>query len=417
VKWWTSILLGAAVAGALVTWRAFGQSVPHRPDVVATAELRKRGEYLVRAGNCVGCHTAVGQPPFAGGRKFDLGGMGNLYSSNITPDKQTGIGDWNDDDFRAAMQIGVGKGGKHLYPAFPYASYTRLSDDDVVAIKAYLFSVPPVHAAAPANALRFPFNQRYLMAYWGLFFNPNQRQVTDAGHSPLWNRGRYLVEGLGHCGECHTPRNLLQAPKRSAVYAGAVADNWLAYNITADASSGIGGWSDEALKAYLTTGFAAGHGPASGPMAEVVSDSLRYLTSDDIGAMIEYLRTIAPIRATPAADHPQAGGQAASLEHGRRVYAGICANCHSADGEGSQTQYEALRGAHSLLDPRANNMTAAVLYGTGIETQYGHVSMPAFAQGYSDADLAAVINYASATLGGGAVRLDAAAVHSMRRAD
>jgi len=417
MKWWATTALSVAVVGAFITWRALSQSVTHKPDVAATSDLRERGGYLVRAGDCVGCHTAAGHYQFSGGREFDLGRLGKLYSPNITPDKETGIGNWSDDDFRAAMQLGVGKDGKHLYPAFPYASYTLLSDDDVLAIKAYLFTLAPVRSVPPQNELRFPFNQRFLMAFWSLFFNPNQRFVTDAVHTAGWNRGKYLVEGLGHCGECHTPRNLLQARARGSAYAGAVTDHWLAFNISSDPDSGIGGWSDAALRSYLTEGFAPEHGPASGPMAEVVSNSLRHLTDEDIGAIIEYLRTIKPVRAPLTAGAPVASPAAASLAHGKQVYEGVCANCHHIDGAGNQTHYEALNGSHSLRDPHANNLIQAVLYGSSMETPLGQVSMPGFAGGYTDSDLAAVINYATAELGGGRTgAVDAASVQRSRQA-
>jgi len=354
MKWWAATALGVAVVGAFITWRAFSQRVAHRPDVTATSELRARGEYLVRAGDCVGCHTAAGHYPFSGGREFDLGRLGKLYSPNITPDKETGIGNWSDDDFRAAMQLGVGRGGEHLYPAFPYASYTLLSDDDVLAIKTYLFTLSPVRSAPPENELRFPFNQRFLMAFWSLFFNPNQRFAADAGHTAGWNRGKYLVEGLGHCGECHTPRNLLQARSQGSAYAGAVADHWLAFK---------------------------------------------------------------PVRAPLTAGAPVASPAAASLAHGKQVYEGVCANCHHIDGAGNQTHYEALNGSHSLRDPHANNLIQAVLYGSSMETPLGQVSMPGFAGGYTDSDLAAVINYATAELGGGRTgAVDAASVQRSRQA-
>jgi mono/diheme cytochrome c family protein len=410
-----SIGLVILAAGAFLTWRAFSQHVAHQADVTPTPELVARGAYLVRAADCVSCHTTAGGTAFAGGREFNLGRMGRLYSPNITPDRETGIGAWSDDDFRGAMQLGIGRGGKHLYPAFPYASYTLLSDADVVAIKAYLFSLPPTRAAPPANALRFPFDQRYLMAFWSYFFNPNERAVADEKRTAGWNRGRYLVEGLGHCGECHTPRNLLQARARHAAYAGATIDGWRAYNITADAASGIGGWSDEALRNYFTGGFAADHGPASGPMAEVIANSLRYLRPEDVDAIIEYLRSI-PARATSTASAGGAGATQAQLAHGKQVYEGICANCHRTNGSGSQTVYEALHGARSLHDPVASNMIQAVLHGTSMDTPLGRVSMPGFSEGYSDADLAAAITYARTQLAGQSTGVDSAAVGRFRHA-
>src|SRR5579872_6708458 len=209
------ILIVIIAVGVFITWRAFSMSVPHRPDVAATPEMIKRGEYLVQAGDCISCHTAAGRPAFAGGREFNLGDMGKLYSPNITPDRETGIGAWSDDDFRSAMQVGVGKGGEHLYPAMPYASFTLVTDEDALAIKAYLFSLKPVHSVPPDDAMRFPYSQRWLMAFWSWMFDSNERFAADSGQSPQWNRGKYLVEGLAHCSECHTPRNMLQARKSS----------------------------------------------------------------------------------------------------------------------------------------------------------------------------------------------------------
>jgi mono/diheme cytochrome c family protein len=400
MKRWIWIPVVIIVAGALITWRAFSVSVAHRADVPVTPEMVKRGEYLVRAADCVSCHTTADQAPFSGGREFDLGSMGKLYSPNITPDKETGIGIWSDDDFRAALQLGTGKGGVHLYPAFPYASFTQLSDDDALAIKAYLFSLQPVHAVAPANAMSFPYNQRWLMAYWSWLFDSNQRLADDPAKPSEWNHGRYLVEALGHCGECHTSRNLLQGLQRSKAYAGAITQKWKAYDITPDKATGLGDWSDDDLATYLSTGFAQGHGPAAGPMAEAVSNSLRFLPPTDIHAIVTYLRSLAPIAsAVPAvaqADPPRPG----SRSYGQEVYARACANCHRLDGSGTQSAYEALHGSATVSDPQAINLTQAVLNGSIIDTANGRVRMLGFGGGLSDMDVAAVVNYAAQQLGG-----------------
>ncbi|HUN25484.1 MAG TPA: cytochrome c [Steroidobacteraceae bacterium] len=390
------------VVGAAVTWRAFSMSVPHRADVTATPEMVKRGAYLVTAADCISCHTAEGNQPFAGGREFDLGSMGKLYSPNITPDKETGIGSWSDDDFRAALQLGVGKGGVHLYPAFPYASFTLLTDEDVLAIKAYLFSLKPVHYSPPPDAMSFPYNQRFLMAYWSWLFDPNERFAPETGKSDEWNRGKYLVEALGHCGECHTERNFLQAVERSKAYGGAITQKWKAYDISPDMTAGLGGWSDDAVVSYLSTGFAKAHGPASGPMAEVVSNSLRLLPATDIHAMVTYLRSLPPVESTVpvAASVGDPVGADADLQHGRQVYARDCANCHRLNGGGIQTEYEALGGSQSVSDPQAINLTQAVLYGSTLQTANGQVQMLGFGRGLSDIDAAAVVNFASRELGG-----------------
>jgi mono/diheme cytochrome c family protein len=400
MKRWIWIPVVIVVAGVLITWRAFSMSVAHRPDVPVTPEMVKRGEYLVRAADCVSCHTATDQPPFSGGREFDLGSMGKLYSPNITPDKETGIGNWSDDDFRAALQLGIGKGGVHLYPAFPYASFTLLSDDDALAIKAYLFSLQPVHAAAPPAAMRFPYNQRWLMAYWSWLFDSNRRLTDDSTKPTEWNHGRYLVEALGHCGECHTARNFLQGLKRSKAYAGAITQNWKAYDITPDKATGIGAWSDDELATYLSTGFAQGHGPASGPMAEAVSNSLRHLPSSDIHAIVTYLRSLAPIASVVPAVAQTDPPSPPPESYGQQVYARECANCHRLDGSGTQSAYEALHGSATVTDPQAINLTQAVLYGSTIDTVNGRVRMLGFGGGLSDMDVAAVVNYAARQLGG-----------------
>jgi len=403
MKRWILVPVVIVLAGAVVTWRAFSMSVPHRPDVPATPAMVARGEYLVRAADCISCHTVSGQEPFSGGREFDLGSMGKLYSPNITPDKETGIGSWSDDDFRAALQLGIGKGGVHLYPAFPYASFTLLSDADVLAIKAYLFSLKPVHAVPPPNAMRFPYDQRFLMAYWSWLFDSNRRLQDDPGKPADWNHGRYLVEALGHCGECHTSRNLLQARKSSEAYAGAITQNWKAYDITPDKATGIGAWSDDDLGSYLATGFAKEHGPASGPMAEAVSNSLRFLPAADIHSIVTYLRSLAPLpSAVPAAAAVAAASSATEpdLSFGREVYARECANCHRLNGSGTQSMYEALGGADSVSDPQAVNLTQVVLHGSTIDTVNGRVEMLGFGGGLSNAEVAAVVNFTAQRLGG-----------------
>ena len=203
------------------------------PPSLAHASLIQRGEYLARAADCQACHTARGGTPFAGGLAFVLP-FGTIYSANITADKDTGIGGWSDAAFLGAIHKGVDDEGKTLYPAMPYASYTGMTDADALAIKAYLFSLKPVHNDVPDNKLGFPFNQRWLIGIWDLFFNPDKRFEANTQHSPQWNRGAYLAENLAHCGECHTPRNLAFALDNRNKFAGEVQSGWHAYNITAD---------------------------------------------------------------------------------------------------------------------------------------------------------------------------------------
>src|ERR1700736_315603 len=237
----------------------------------AADDIRARGEYLTKAADCVACHTVPDSGrPFAGGVAFKLP-FGTIYSSNITADPDTGIGGWSDADFVRAVRDGVGKDGQHLYPAFPYTSYTKLSRSDVLAIKAYLGSLPAIRQANRVNDLAFPFNQRWAMGFWNAAFFKDRRFVANASKSPEWNSGAYLATALGHCGECHTPRNLGYGMERGKELAGEELQGWRAYNITPDPKYGIGAWSDAQIVRYLQTGFADGHASASGPMGEAVS--------------------------------------------------------------------------------------------------------------------------------------------------
>lgn len=402
-----SLALGAAL---LVAAPSVAQT-PGAADPVA------RGEYLARAGDCVACHTAPGGKPYAGGVAFKLP-FGTLYSRNITPDPETGIGSWSDDDFVRAMQQGIAKSGEHLYPAFPYTAYTKLSRDDILAIKAYIFSLTPVRSVPPENHLAFPFNQRWGLAVWNLFFNPDKRLEPDPAQSPAWNRGAYLVEALEHCGECHTPRHVTQSLDNSQKFAGAIAQGWMAYNITAHPQSGLGGWTDDALTAYLTTGHAEGHSSASGPMAEAIVDSLRYLTADDIQAIVVYLRAIPAIETVPAiAQNPPAAtadGPPGGL--GAQVFAGNCANCHDWDGKGAQSPYANLLGSRTVNDPAATNVMAILLQGSNTPLPAQHVFMPPFVRGHSDDELAAATNFVNHYFGNGTANVTAADVGKARAA-
>jgi mono/diheme cytochrome c family protein len=366
--------------------------------LAAGAQAADNGEYLTRAADCAACHTRPGGAPFTGGRALKLP-VGTIYTPNITPDPDTGIGKYTDDEWVNALQRGIGHGGKYLYPAMPYNSYTLMSRQDALAIKAYLFSLKPVHAEAPANDLRFPFNQRWTLWFWNKLNNPDHRFEPDTSKSADWNRGAYLVTALEHCGQCHTPRNWMQGLKEGDRFAGAKQAGWLAYNITSDKAHGIGGWSDADLKQYLSTGTAPGHGPASGPMAEAITNSLRYLTATDIAAIVTYLRDVP---AQPAG--PQA--VAATTTHpapdplGARVFADACAGCHLPNGQGRQSAWASLAGDHSAGDPAGTNMLQILAHGSELRTNDGLVFMHTFTGAFSDAELAAVANYVSTQFAG-----------------
>lgn len=394
-------------------WLLLGSTAHAQGRAGPGSDLVGRGEYLARASDCGPCHTVPGRPAFTGGRAFKLP-FGTLYTPNITPDRETGIGTYTDDEFVAALRDGVGRGGKHLYPAMPYTSYVGMSREDALAIKAYLFSLAPVQAAAPDNTLEFPFNQRAGLIAWKLLFHKGGQVEPETGRTADWNRGAYLVKALGHCGECHSPRGLAQNVEVGRSLSGGQADGWTAYNITADAHSGVGAWSDEALTSYLSTGHGPGHSAAAGPMAEVVEHSLRFLTPDDTRAMVTYLRTVPAIRTGPAAAAaPPQPGNADAL--GKRVFAGACANCHLPDGTGAQSPYADLAGSRSVNEPDARNLIAVLLEGAHMRTAHANVAMPAFAA-YADDELAAVANHLSAEFGNGATQVTAGDVARARPA-
>ncbi|MDB5534604.1 MAG: cytochrome c family protein [Hyphomicrobiales bacterium] len=406
----------ACFAGCLVLFgapwlsTAQAQSPPQSPP---SPDIVKRGEYLARAADCLPCHTQGKASPYSGGRPFELP-FGILYSANITPDRDTGIGAYSDDEFVSALQSGVGRGGKHLYPAMPYTSYTLMSRDDILAIKAYLFSLTPVRAQPPENTLMFPFNQRWGMIAWNLAFHRDARWTPDTGRSAEWNRGGYLVEGPGHCGECHTPRTLAQNVDKSQALGGTITQGWKAYNITSDDQSGIGGWNDDAIAAYLASGHARGHSSASGPMGEVIENSLRYLTPEDIKSMVVYLRTVAPIRNAPAIATTVAAAPTAAASLGQRLFAGECANCHLWDGTGAQSPYANLVGSRTVNDPGGTNLMAVLIEGAQFRFPRETTFMPPFARAHSDDEIAAVANFTSAAFGNGAARISASDVARAR---
>ena len=363
----------------------------------AATDLVARGEYLTRAADCEACHTLPGHTSFTGGRAFALP-LGTVYSPNITPDKQTGIGDYTDGEWVGMMHDGVGRHGKHLYPVMPYNSYTRMTDEDALAIKAYLFSLTPVQAEPEGNRGVYALPIRWLMVFWNLLNNPGERLKAAPQRTAEWNRGAYLVEGPGHCAQCHTPRNLMEGLS-SRAYAGAVQQGWLAYNLTSDREHGLGAWSDAQLEQYLSTGHADGRGPASGPMAEAVEYSLRYLTPADIHAMAVYLRDVPARDDGPPAAPPEAM-PAATAARGRRIFAEACAGGHLPDGNARQSPWAALGGSHSAAAPDGRNMIQVLTHGSQIETSKGLMFMHAFNRAYTDQELAAVANYSIAQFGG-----------------
>ncbi|SDD66175.1 c-type cytochrome [Paraburkholderia lycopersici] len=376
-------------------------------------ELVRRGEYLARVGDCAACHTADPSRPFAGGLAIDTP-FGRIYTPNITPDRDTGIGQWSDTDFVRAMHEGIGKGGERLYPAFPYVEFTRVAGRDVLAIRAYLNTVAPVHYTAPANALRFPFNQRWLMILWNLFNFDESRFVPDPKQSAEFNRGAYLVEGLAHCEECHTPRNFMQGLRTTERFSGATQAGWQAYNITPDRAGGIGDWSDDALIAYLSTGVAAGHANAAGPMADVVQNSTQYFTREDLRSVVAYLRALPPVSGGKTRPRDAWGKRAAdgitalrgapvTTVNGLQLFAANCASCCQWTGAGMGTNA-----------PGANDLARVILHGVARKTKDADVLMPACRDELGNGQVAAISNYVTKRFGNPQATITADPVAALR---
>jgi mono/diheme cytochrome c family protein len=427
------IVVGYQIAGPKPTDFAGGRRVAladyHEgnptgvPGELKAALLIERGEYLTRAADCAVCHTAKDGTPFAGGRAFVLP-FGTLYSTNITPDTETGIGKYTDANFLDAVHRGVGPGNVKLYPAMPYPSYTYMSDEDALAIKAYLFSLKPIHMPAHANALAFPFNQRWLMGVWSAMFNADRRFEPVAERGADWNRGAYLVEAMGHCGECHTPRNLFFAQNNRRKFAGAVQAGWRAYNITPDLGGGVGTWSDADLAGYLSTGHADGRGTAAGPMGEAIDESLSHLTAGDVAAIVTYLRSV-PVAAgsdlarpsTSPAPPLQAGEDSDRDALGKHVYEGACAGCHGWTGISPVLPLANLTGTRSVNDPTGTNVAQVIIGGGQRHYTIDANNMPAFGSSYSNAEIAGVANYVTARFGAAGSALTAQGVGKLRAAD
>jgi mono/diheme cytochrome c family protein len=393
------VVLGIVVAAAIAFWPAGAARAV--PSQTATPQLIARGEYLATAADCAACHTVERGRPYAGGRAFRLP-FGTIYSPNITPDRQTGIGAWTDAEFVRAVRDGVGRDGEQLYPALPYTSYHRMSDADAVAIRAYLQTVPVARFEAPANQLSFPFNQRPLLRFWKILFMPRRGFEPDASKPADWNRGAYLVTALGHCGECHTPRNVFMATKDSKALAGGTAEGWTAYNITSDQVSGLGGWKDEEIVAYLKTGIAHGKAWANGPMGEAVDDSLKYLNDADLKAIVAYLRTVPAVRGDES--KPRYGWSAdgrldeASDSEGARLYTFYCSGCHGADGKTHNEYYPAMVGQGTVGANPPTNLIMIILHGAR-RADHPYAFMPSYRDAFNDEQVAALVNYVAKRFG------------------
>jgi mono/diheme cytochrome c family protein len=360
------------------------------------SDLVKRGEYLTRAGDCVACHTKPGGEPFAGGLKLDTP-FGPIYSPNITPDHETGIGGWSDDEFYRAMHEGIGKRGEYLYPAFPFPWYTNVSRDDVIAIKAYLFAQKPSHAPYQPPGLSFPFNIRSALLTWRtLFFKEGKPDQATPDSTDHLARGAYLVEGLGHCGECHNHRNVLGASNWSGKLEGGEIEGWYAPNITSDGKQGVGAWSEDEIAKFLKSGVAPHSGIALGPMQETIDDSLRYLNDEDLHAMAAYLKSVKPKQTFSNSE----GGYARTGAPGEALYQDHCAACHGLKGEGVEGHVPALAHNGNVVASGSQDVIRVIL--GGLASKQGLAPMPAIGADLSDQDVATVTDYVRNSFGNAA---------------
>jgi mono/diheme cytochrome c family protein len=384
------------------------------------AALVKRGEYLARAGDCIACHTNPGGPLFAGGLPMPTP-FGTLYSTNITPDKETGIGEWTADQFYSLMHTGRRPDGGLIYPAMPFGSYTKVTREDADAIFAYLRSVPAIHLPNRPNDLNFPYNNRSLILGWRTLFFVEGEYQPDPSKSAQWNRGAYLVQGLGHCTMCHSPINALGGTSESRAFEGGLIpmQQWYAPSLTSNKEAGLGEWSIKDITDLLGTGVSE-RGAVYGPMAEVVYDSLQYLTDEDLQAMAVYLKSLGqgnPIDTSGAALPMAESSLLMAL--GKTVYDARCASCHGADGAGMPPQYPPLASNQSIQMESAVNPIRMVLNGglppatLGNPQPYG---MPPFAQILSDDEVAAVVTYIRSAWGNRGTPVSASQANALRSA-
>lgn len=371
--------------------------VPSPPVTHSFAEQIALGATLAKAGNCIACHTARGGTPYAGGRGIATP-FGTLYGPNITSDHETGIGTWSADDFWRALHNGKSKDGTLLYPAFPFPNTTKVTRADADAIYAYLQSLPPVKQANREPELRFPYNQRWLLAGWrALYFRPGVIEEQPL-QTAEWNRGRYLVQGLGHCNACHTPRNALGATTDKADLSGAMLPmlGWYASSLTGGPDGGLGAWEQRHLTDLLKSGVSM-RGAVSGPMAEVVRESLQHLSTQDVQAMAVYLQSLP--QGEPESqrnDRPASRRHQAAIDRGAQLYEQHCVECHKADGRGEPPAYPPLAGSRSAHASSPVNAIRLVLHGGYPPSTEGNprpLGMPPFGMLLNDQEVADVVTY------------------------
>jgi mono/diheme cytochrome c family protein len=396
------VIVAAVVAVALMLLAGFAWT--WRPAIapIAAAERPsvdeptfRHGAELAAIGNCSDCHVGDSGKPYAGGRPIPTP-FGKIFASNITPDAETGIGNWPEEAFHRAMHEGVDREGRQLYPAFPYDHFTKATSDDVHALYAFLINQPPVHNAIPLNQLAFPFNFRPIVAGWKALFFRETPLLQDESKSTAWNRGRYLVEGLGHCGSCHTPRNILGAEKRNNRYAGGDADGWEAPPLNS-ISFAAKKWTVDQLTEYLSTGWHQLHGAAAGPMADVTYN-LAEVSTQDVRAIAEYIAGLSAQSegaSIPAA--PRNGIQVADASAEIvAIYTGACANCHNDRNDVGPSKAISLSLSSAVREPGPANTVRVILHGIKPQPGSAGAYMPAFDSMLTDQEIASLAKYVRA---------------------
>lgn len=402
-KAFLSVLAAVAAlltAAVLIAWPREEFIASSSPAAYAATPANiARGAYLARAGDCMACHTTRGGAPYAGGRAIDTP-FGRLLAPNITSDRASGIGAWSADDFWRALHNGKSRDGRLLYPAFPYTSYTRVRRDDADALYAFLLSVPAQKTARQPHELRFPYNQQIMLAGWRLLYFKPAVYADVTRQSTQWNRGAYLVDGLGHCVACHSSRNQLGASE--GMLSGGMIQTlgWYAPSLTSDAEAGLGSWDVPPIVDLLQTGISP-RATVFGPMAEVVQQSLQHLSTPDVTAMAVYLKALPEDKAPPV-EMPTGPHVAQVMEQGKKLYENQCIECHGADGKGLPPHYPPLAGNRAITMLESVNAIRIVLNGgfapgtKGNPRPYG---MPPFSHVMDDAEVAAVVSYVRATWG------------------
>ncbi|MDY6944080.1 MAG: cytochrome c [Pseudomonadota bacterium] len=395
-------------------------------DTPADAPM-DRGEYVARVGNCVACHSVPDAPAFSGGLKMATP-LGAIYATNITPDKFTGIGDYSLEDFDRAMRLGIAKDGHRLYPAMPYPSYAKMSEQDMKALYDFIMkSVPAANVANKPSEIPFPLNMRWPLAIWNALFVDDARYQAKAEQSAQWNRGAYLVQGLGHCGACHTPRGLAFNEKgyseaSGKFLMGAELDNWSAPNLRQDVNTGLGAWAPEDTVEFLQ----AGHnrfGTAFGTMTEVINNSTQYMTDGDIEAVATYLHSLPGAREkdnNPFKYDPTIEQKLKARQYdvpGALVYAQQCMTCHSPDGKGFAPYLPPLAGNPVIQDPLPASLINIVLNSSSMVVVDGMPDayrMPQYRVLLNDQEIADVVSFIRSSWGNQASPVAAQEVAKMR---